>query len=298
MSLDGVNYENLYIVQQSNTEECKQIKINDHKYSSKKYFTYETIYGVEIHKYYGIKTNESHLIMRNADIIWFDSIWIEQNDMSKLTNIEIQIGGKTIWKFPIQFLLKISEPESHNSKVKISFPKKIFFNSGFNFLGNPLGLNDLCGIPLVCLDYHEVRIILHSTIDIKYDLFKRYVTLESSLQLRLQVYCYNISINFIQESVNKLISKNYSNKISLDEICKIINSDHKIFDYIKKYNVQAKDLIIKSSQLLNELNNIVCEYGIENNITNIVVEDQINDYIIILGNMNILNGQCKCSIAN
>jgi hypothetical protein len=304
-----------YIINESDDNTYyRQDLTSQHPYAPHYYFQHNTIYGVEI-IYLHLKTNHQQVIIRNGDIVWFESILINPNDISKLTHVKIYIGGILIWNVPIDLIIKLCKPEIHSTrfygeKLKITIPKKLFFNNSIINLPNPYELN---GILLSCLKYHEVKFEISSTLpNIEYLLLQEFVYLNTNLM----EYC---DINDFKFSINQIYNISYLDKLALynkfHPLCKFSSlRNFNEFNYTKfkllntMFNLNVNNVIpcvnyintiqewINTKIMVNVLILIILEYidlqEIESNIINpLIIKDDNKEYLVFVENMDIKNGK-------
>jgi hypothetical protein len=277
------------------------------------YFQHNTLYGLEI-IYLHLKTNYQEIILKNGDIIWFDSILIDPNDIDKLTHIKIYIGGILIWNMPIDLILKLCKPEIYKlynyfKKLKITIPKKLFFNNNIINFPNPYELN---GILLLCLRHHEVKFEISSTYpNVEYILLQEFVSLNENLKNYFELKDLKFSINqiynisyldklAIYNKINPLCNfssfKNFNefNYTSFKLLINIFNSDTNNVIQCVNYINAVQEFI--ETKIINVLILIILEYidlqEIGSNVINpLIIKDDNKEYLVFVENMDIKNGK-------
>jgi hypothetical protein len=284
-----------YIVEKINKDNYVQTKINNNNVKHiRDCFSNNTIYGKTNRIYNNLKSNTAFICLGDhddhfPDIIWFDSILCDLNDINKLLQIQIEIGTEIVWDIDVKLLLKIIKPEIFDSKIKISIPKNLFMNDDNDLL------NNLVGIQIISLQYHEVHFCVKTTSQIKYDLSIQSTYLNSKVRRVAAQLSHEISINKIEklnDDVYNIV------RINTDVLCKAINSGNTI-NYIKQWNDEVRNqYIINLSIFPNVLNNIINEYDKDKNYHyfNIAIDDE-NDkynYCIQLNFMRLVSGMGGC----
>jgi hypothetical protein len=228
-----------------------------------------------------------------AEIIWFDSIIIDINDINKLQKINIVIGGGLIWQMDIKYLLQIYKPTIFDNKIKITFPKNLFFDNNNNYITS-IKLNEFIGIPLICLSYHELNFVIESLTNIKYDL----------ILTAVNILCPKIKAEFTGKGhdmniINHTFIPNHDIKIKSIYPYKfpftnnnIISSDNIINCMNKLININIKKIIIDLPILINDLKNIVIEYlQMDYYFLNFIVENDLQyNYLIWFNTLRFMSG--------
>jgi hypothetical protein len=284
----------------------KEINPNTFTKNNNTNFTDDTVAIVGTAKYKQINSNSRHIIVSKylhpfvddkdyiqAEIIWFDSIIIDINDINKLEKLSIIIGGGNIWYIDIQYLLQIYKPETFDDKIKISFPKTLFLDTNKNNYITSIKLNEFLGIPLICLSYHELHFEISSSTSIKYDLVITSVQVNSNIKSELTKEGHEMNI------INHIIIPSYYNKIKNISPFKfpftnddIINNDNIINCMNVLINKNIKNIIMDFPILINDLKNIIIEYlKIDDNIFNIIIDDDIQyNYLILFNKLKYVTG--------
>lgn len=106
------------------------------------------------------KSNSCFVMQRCGDFGWVYGIIVSKKDIIDLNEIEITIGGLSVCKISIRFLLKISSNEIDDNLIHIAVPKQLLISDPIDHkLTNPMGINiiNMCAFPMFHLLYHEVR---------------------------------------------------------------------------------------------------------------------------------------------
>jgi hypothetical protein len=224
-----------------------------------------------------------------AEIIWFDSILVDINDIDKLQKLHIGIGGISVWIIDIQYLLQIHKPVIFDNKIKISFPKSLFLDNNINNCITSIKHKDFIGIPLICLSYHKVTFEIISLNNTKYDLILSSVQINPKLKSEFTTKYHNMKIiNHSFITMPYVIIKNISPfKFPLSNY-DIINDDNIINYMNNSINKNIKRTIIKLPILINDLKNIIIEYlKIDCNAFNIIFENDLQyNYLMWFNRLN------------
>jgi hypothetical protein len=261
-----------------------------------------------------LKTNNQLTILKKYDIVWFDSILINPNDIGKLTYVKIYIGGILIWNVPIDLILKLCKPEiyvfNNVQKLKIKIPKKLFFNNNIFKLPIPYELN---GILLFCLTYHEVRFEISSEfLNVEYILLQEFMSLSYNLKNYFE-------INNCKFSINQIYNISYLDKIALTNKFHHLSNfssftDFHEFNYTSFtlltniFNSSTNNIIshvnyinniqecIKTKIFVNVLVDIILKYidlqEIGSNMINpLIIKDDNKEYLVFIETMDIQYGK-------
>jgi hypothetical protein len=305
-----------YLVNKSNDNTYYRKYIKSSYFSPPHHFQHNTEYGVEIIEL-KTKTNCQERILRNGDIVWFDSILVNPDDICKLTHIKIYIGGILIWNIPFDLILKLCKQDGnklyfYDKKIKITIPKKLFLN---NNIYKSSDLYELNSILLLCLKHHEVRFEISSILkNVEYTLYQEFVHLNHDLKNYFEKNDFKLSINQIYNIsyldkmaiYNKLHPlSNFSsfrnfnefNYTSFKLLDTIFSSDIKnVIPYVNYINTIKK--YIETKIFIDVLILIILEYielqEIESNIINpLIIKNDYTEYLVFIENMDIKNGKAN-----
>jgi hypothetical protein len=275
-----------YTIEKNDNNEYIKVILDNNDPLAKYYWTCNTLYKSVILKYSGI-TNKPIIINKyNNDIIWFNYILIDLNDINKLISIKITIDQITIWEISIKLLIKLCKPIVYESKIKISLPTNLFLNHNYVFEKDLCTYNDLLGIPLLALPFSNVAFWLLTRSDINYDLFVK------------SIYCNNYLYKKIKENMHHISINDFRNKIKYDDYLEIplevtyeLLNYNKIINYINNKNTKIrKEFILKLPMFINVINNIIYEYDAFY-YKNLKIMDCEDNYYVCLDSLIIYGGQ-------
>jgi hypothetical protein len=293
-----------YAISKSNEDTYNKIPLDE----TQQNFTYikdlleteDMLYASGVWKYNNLYSNYGMKLKRIGHVACIDSILVNSNEIDKLYCMIIEIGGSVIWNINIPFLISLGKLEECGDKVKICIPKGCFFGNyddveytsvltDTTFL-NVLKCKDIVGIPLIALQYHEIRIYLYTTSNIKYDLIVKFTYLNSSLAIIFTNKFCKFNINHIEEIHNDLITNidiiNIPNNVANDAL-----NSGKLINYINTFNKNARKYeICKSNLLYNVLNDIIEQYDYKKNDEIVLINFNGKKYIIILLYFHTMTG--------
>ena len=184
------------------------------------------MYGGEIVRC-SLKTNESKLIPRLSDIVWFNELIVNGGEIDDLSKIEVYIGGSLIWGINIPILEKMGFVKCCDSKIIISMPKKLFF---IDQCIVEIQSDDLMGIPIVGLMYHEVRFKIVGTHNGDCELVNHHVYVCKRWKWWMHHGGHNISIVKLCDYFHEFVINKFNNGIPHSFVLDVssINLFHKL----------------------------------------------------------------------
>lgn len=226
---------------------------------------------------YSFEVGKRESILRGKDIIWFDAIIVDDIDDVKM--IEIYVGGMLFWQIDVDFLVKLgvvedrsengneSESKNGNEKVRINLPKKLFMVDQCIW---EIVSDDLIGIPMIGLGFHEIQFQVVGKACTKYELKISSVKINS----RWQQYLWNEGHTFRILGVDKICVPHFVDEKSLHVVrvpAKILREGvgfGNVIGYAKEWEFGKMKLMLceklfESTMLCTALIDIVVNYAIE-----------------------------------
>ena len=116
-------------------------------------------------------TNKLYSLSGRPDVISIEALHIPiQYNLSMFKHLEIQMRGDTIWKIPINLLIKLSPAKKIGQDHIIFIPNCVYATIEYRF-------SIMLGIPTFLLKYTEIKFMIKSDSDAIYSIIRKLVTL-------------------------------------------------------------------------------------------------------------------------
>lgn len=184
------------------------------------------------------QSNISHHFIRSYDAVKIQGLIIPtKNNLNNITSIEINIGGNTIFSIPFD-IIKANNTMIIEDDYYITIPDEIF---GIKFDENHM-IKDKFLIPLICLQYHDVEIILIARDD------NQFYNFNYQIMIHQIYYQSDIRKNILQKNKSEDIIYQYQS-------FPIVSNSNTINPHLLMSGIYIKSLysIIKYELLLNNI---------------------------------------------